>query len=78
MSAKKESVKIGKLDTAFDYIEWKRSIKAYLSRDDFMLVGIRRSPENTGERETVDWNKAQIIAKQVLFYIWVRRLKYKQ
>ena len=38
-------------------------MKAYLRRDDFMLVGLRKSPENSDEIGTADWNKAQIIAK---------------
>ena len=56
-------MEIGKLEGALEYVEWKRSMRAYLHRDDFMLLGLRKSPENSDERATSDWNKAQIIAK---------------
>ena len=56
MSEKKDSVKIGKLEGALDYVEWKRSMKAYLRRDDFLLVGLRKSPENSNKRGNADWN----------------------
>ena len=63
MSEKKGSVKIGTLEDTLDYVDWKMSMRAYLRRDDFLLVGLRKSPENSDERGTVDCNKAQIIGK---------------
>ena len=63
MSEKKDSVKLGKLEGALDYVEWKQSMKVYLRRNDFLLIGLRKSPENSDERGTADWNKAQIISK---------------
>ena len=63
MSEKKDSVKIGKLEGTLDHVQWEILMKAYIRRDDFMLVGLRLSPENSDERGTADRNKAQIIAK---------------
>ena len=53
ISEKENSVKTSKLVGALDYVEWKRSMKAYLLRD-FLLVGLRNSPENSDERGTAD------------------------
>ena len=54
MCEKPDSVKIVKLEGAIDYVEWKRSMKAYLHHDDFILVGIRKSPENSDEGGSPD------------------------
>ena len=56
-------MKKAKLEGAIEYVEWKRSMKEYLLCDDFMLIGLRKSPGNSGERKILDWNEAQIIAK---------------
>lgn len=38
-------------------------MKFYLRRHDFMLVGLRNSPENSDGRGNLDWSKEQIIVK---------------
>lgn len=63
MKEKIVSVKIRKLEGTLDCAEWKRSMKAYLHRDDFMLLRLRKSPKNSDERGTADRDNAQIIAK---------------
>ena len=42
-------------------------MKEYLGCDDFMLVELRKSPNNSDERGVADWNKAQITANANIF-----------
>ena len=55
------------VESALNYVEWERSIKAYLRRDDFMFVKLRKSPENSDEKGIARWSQAQIIAKANIF-----------
>ena len=64
MSEKKDSVKTSKLDNAFDYIGWNQWKNACLHSIDFVLAGLRKPPDNSDERETVEWDRAQIISKE--------------
>ncbi len=40
-SDKQDSVKIAKFGGDFNVIEWKRSMKAFLRRDDYLLIGLQ-------------------------------------
>ncbi len=68
-SDKQDSVKIAKLGGALDFIEWKRSMKAFLRRDDYLLLGLQESPSSTTQSAVTSWRKAQTIAKANITYI---------
>jgi len=59
----KKGVKIAKLEGALDFVEWRRMIKAYLRRDDYLLLGLEKSAEDDTQQAIAAWRKAQIIAK---------------
>ena len=57
------SVKLPKLEKPEDFSQWKRRMKAYIRRDDPLLVGLSEKPENFSPTTHANWLKRSVKAK---------------
>ena len=57
------SVKLPRLEKPEDFIQWKRRMKAYIRRDDPLLLGLSQKPENFSPTSHANWLKKSVKAK---------------
>ena len=57
------SVKLPRLEKPKHFIQWKRRIKAYIRRDDPLLIGLSEKPENFSPTTHANWPKRSVKAK---------------
>ena len=57
------SVKLPRPEKPEDFIQWKRRMKAYIRRDDPLLLGLSEKPENFSPDTHSQWLKRSVKAK---------------
>ena len=62
------SVKLLRLEKPEDFIKWKRRIKAYLSRDYSLLLGLSEKLENYSPITYAYWLKRAVRAKSSITF----------
>lgn len=58
--------KLPKLEKPADYIQWRRRVKAYLRKDDYLLTCFTKRPQESGQEVSLNWDYKNANAKSII------------